>query len=275
MIAVSTDAYGTRRRPAMPMPPITACANAVTTTPCATLRIAAPARVDRARALVAADADREPLDAGRGRLAVRVEDGGDHHGQQEVHRQGAQAAQLADQPADDVAHVGRDALGQVALQCRVAPGRIELLADEGQAVDPVRRDGEFTVSSRRTHPVMSSTCDTIAPTASDSGMTSTSSSTTVIAVTAIQRFPHRRFCTASIKRHVAMTIIDAQTRAGRNGPMTLKDSAISPARNTTRIRIWKMSRFGGWFMGSVRRRCRARLERLDPRPMRARRGAAA
>src|SRR5215472_916244 len=81
------------------------------------------------------------------------------------------------------------------------------------------------------HETMRSKFCVIVATASQNGAINTTSSATVMTVTASQRRSHRRRCTRNINGHVAVTRVVAQIVAGRKGHKIQNETAMSPDTN--------------------------------------------
>ena len=92
---------------------------------------------------------------------------------------------------------------------------------------------------------ISSALATIVPIAAENGATKTSSSATIIAVTASQRLPQSRACAATISGQVDTTIIVAQMVAARNGRRIQNVAKIIPPRNSTARTMRARSSRGG------------------------------
>src|SRR5215469_130612 len=130
-------------------------------------------------------------------------------------------------------------------------GRLASQAGGGSSLKEAKSFAQIAISS---------TFDTIAPTANVNGTTRTQSSKSVITVTAKARLFPNHLCSEIIKGHVATTTVVAQTIAPKNGrsiqiedPIraTIKRTAstvrvisrsISATEKTSRVVAWRPDR---------------------------------
>jgi len=140
--AVRTVAKGTPTT-ARPIPARQAWTSAVTMIPSATPRIAcAASRAERSPCCPRHALSEAPRRFG-GRLAGRVKDGREENDQQELHQHHPDAAHRANEPAEHLLRIGRQARRELFAFDRggLLPLRGESGTGQGQSHEPVRRRG--------------------------------------------------------------------------------------------------------------------------------------